>query len=164
MTLMKNNPPPPRGPCPRCRLSLVEVSSYRGSGGGTAGVLLGHGRLIHRQPFLHRHRLGLLVFGGRGPVLGGSWSGFTCAACSYIKTNKSESQMCPLETGGQCFKLTVSCSRFLTSRIKCVKNTKKHTKTQNARCCIGVLNINAAFLFCSLPISDHNGFEFPTWL
>lgn len=74
MTLMKNNPPIPEGPALAAvsPYAQVEVSSYRSSGGGTAGVFLGHGRLIHRQPFLHRHRLGLLVFGGRAPVLGGS--------------------------------------------------------------------------------------------
>lgn len=74
------------------RYIRVEVSSYR-CRGGAAGVFLRHGCLIHRQPLFHRHRLGLLVLSARGPVLGGSWPGSTCAACSCTNTKKSPSKM-----------------------------------------------------------------------
>lgn len=60
--------------------------SYR-SRGGAATFLLGHGGLIHRQPLLHRHRLGLLVLRSGGPLLRTSWPGSTFAACSYKHTD-----------------------------------------------------------------------------
>lgn len=75
------------------RYTCVEVSSYR-SGGGTAGVFLRHGGLIHRQPLFHRHLLGLLVLGARDPVLGKSWSGSTCAARSYTQTERNRTLRC----------------------------------------------------------------------
>lgn len=76
---------PPNPPSPRPPSTLyvgLEGSSY-GSRRGAAGLLLGHGRLIHGKTLFQRHLLAWLVLHAWLLVLGLSWARSVSAACRW---------------------------------------------------------------------------------